>query len=168
MAEKTIQEVVLAEVRKQIGKDGKIREISGNTGISFFEGKKRLCKLLNTKKGMTLEVNVNLPKSVEKKFILTKITYAEAHKKHLGTMKYYVRNISPVDVPSLVRTIVERHRMEINGGDNTGSTWIDAPELKQAQPAQPAQPTPQAQKEKPAPQAQPAPQVQPTPQAKEA
>lgn len=60
------------------------------TGFSYFKGKNRLCKVLNSKKGIRLELNVLVPEALEKKHIMTRITKEVAKAKHLGTMKYSV------------------------------------------------------------------------------
>ncbi len=68
-------------------------KIVGNeisTGFSYFEGKRRLTKILKSKKFITLEINVNLPAAVEKIFGLEKISKNSAKSKHLGSMVYFV------------------------------------------------------------------------------
>lgn len=63
---------------------------SSQTGTSYFKGKERLCKVLNSKKGIRIEVNVFVPKAVEDKFKMVRLEEGVAKKKHLGTMKYPV------------------------------------------------------------------------------
>lgn len=69
-----------------------------NTGVSFFEGKQRLVKIVKSKRGLKMEINLPLSKTMENKLekgngILKKISPQEAKEKHLGTMKYlYVDN----------------------------------------------------------------------------
>lgn len=84
------------------------QEIS--TGTSYFEGKNRLLKILNTKRGISLEVNVVLPKEVEIEFNLEKISAATAYKKHLGTMKYMVKLNDDKQLPKLLKSVVEEFK----------------------------------------------------------
>lgn len=76
------------EVVTSLAKEFEAR--SANTGISYFKGKNRLCKVLNSKKGVRIEVNVTVPKAVEAKFKMEPISIETAKKKHLGSMKYSV------------------------------------------------------------------------------
>jgi len=73
--------------------NGMAKEFTGKPaaqGVSYFKGKNRLCKILNSKKGIRIELNVTLPEILEKKYQMVSIDEATAKKKHLGTMKYLV------------------------------------------------------------------------------
>ncbi len=69
----------------------KITESESKTGYSFFSGKSRLCKVLKTKRGVTVELNVELPKKFAEMDGMETISAAKAKAKHLGTMKHYYR-----------------------------------------------------------------------------
>lgn len=76
------------EIMSKIAKEFQAR--GSQTGTSYFKGKDRLCKVLNSKKGIRIEVNVLVPKAVEDKFKMERLGEGVAKKKHLGTMKYSV------------------------------------------------------------------------------
>lgn len=84
------------------------QEIS--TGTSYFQGKNRLCKVLKTKRGISLEINVILPKEIEEEFLLEKISAATAYKKHLGTMKYMAKLNDEKSLPKLLKSMVEEFK----------------------------------------------------------
>lgn len=84
------------------------QEIS--TGTSYFQGKNRLCKVLKTKRGISLEINVILPKEVETEFTLEKISAAVAYRKHLGTMKYMAKLNDEKVLPKLLKSMVEEFK----------------------------------------------------------
>lgn len=86
-------EKALKVIRDLVGKakDLKLMEQEAKTGFSYFAGKKRLCKLLKTKRGVTLELNVKLSDKLSKLPEMENISVAQAHKKHLGTMKHLFR-----------------------------------------------------------------------------
>lgn len=84
------------------------KEIS--TGTSYFQGKTRLCKVLKTKRGISLEINVLLPKEIEEEFFLEKISAATAYKKHLGTMKYHAKLNDEKALPKLIKSMVEEFK----------------------------------------------------------
>jgi hypothetical protein len=97
--EKQMNNVVEAEkavkvIREMIAKaqDLKLVENESKTGFSYFAGKKRLCKLLKSKRGVTLEINVDMPKAFSEQPEVTNISKALAHQKHLGTMKHLYRS----------------------------------------------------------------------------
>jgi hypothetical protein len=110
--EKLAAEVAVELIRKAVV-GTKIVEQANNTGTSFFQGKKRLGKVLNSKKGLSLEINVNLPKKVEEEFGLTFIPAAVAHAKHLGTMKYHHKAIEVNKLPQLVKAMMEAFKAEV-------------------------------------------------------
>ena len=102
---KTLFEVTNEEIVK-VTKGTKIVPQEAKTGISYFQGKNRLCKVLNTKKGISMEVNITLSKEIEKEFGLERISAATAYKKHLGTMKYMVRLNDEKSLPKLLKLMV--------------------------------------------------------------
>lgn len=78
-----------------------------STGVSFFEGKQRLCKIVKTKKNLKLEINLELSNTMIKKLndsngILEKISPQQAKEKKLGTMKYCFKDTTD----NLVKEIV--------------------------------------------------------------
>lgn len=113
MADKnlTLNEQAIASTRTAI-KGTKIVENEINTGISFFEGKKRLVKILKSKTGLSVEVNVVLDKETEEKFGLTKITRKMAHEKHLGTMQYMAKINDIKLFPEFIKKAVDAFKAE--------------------------------------------------------
>jgi len=86
--EKSISTLVLEEVNTLM-KDIKNKKVNETaTGVSFFEGNRRFCKLLNSKKKANLELNVLLPKDLQAIDGMTTYSTVEASKKHLGTMRH--------------------------------------------------------------------------------
>jgi hypothetical protein len=84
------------------------------TGVTFFEGKQRLVKIINSKKNLKLEINLELSKVMESKLeksngILTKITPALAHEKHLGTMKYLFSDNTEKEVKNIVTDLLKNY-----------------------------------------------------------
>lgn len=109
---KSTYEIAVEEIQKAT-KGTKIAECEVATGISFFEGKKRLCKVLKSKKSIAMEINVNLDKATEEKFNLNKISPAMAHQKHLGTMKYMANIAEPKDAAILIKAMVTSFKAEL-------------------------------------------------------
>ncbi len=109
--EKSKFEIALANTKTAI-KGTKIVEQENSTGISFFEGKKRLCKILKSKNSLSIEINVTLDAETETKFNLTRITAKVAHQKHLGTMKYMARIGDPKELPELLKSMVASFKAE--------------------------------------------------------
>lgn len=107
--QKTNYELANEAVAKSI-KGTKIIGQTISTGTSYFEGKTRLLKVLNTKKGISLEVNVILSKEIEEEYSLEKISYATAYKKHLGTMKYMVKLNDDKNLLKLIKAAVEEFK----------------------------------------------------------
>jgi len=92
----------------------KIVASDSKTGISFFSGKKRLCKLLKTKRGVTLEINVSLPKDFTKDMTeMESISATTAFKKHLGTMKHLYRGNDAKLIPSIMKEAIAIFKAEI-------------------------------------------------------
>ena len=85
----------------------KLVEQEAKTGFSYFSGKTRLCKLLKTKRGVTLELNVKLPKKYDDTPGLQNITAAIAYKKHLGTMKHLYKGGDASLINSLIKAAIE-------------------------------------------------------------
>ena len=108
---KSNYEIANENVRTSI-KETKIVESEISTGTSFFEGKKRLCKVLKSKKSLAIEINVTLDKATELKFGLTKISYATAKAKHLGTMKYLANLTDTKEMAILVKAMVAAFKVE--------------------------------------------------------
>lgn len=107
--QKTNYEIANEVVAKNI-KGTKIVANEISTGTSYFQGKNRLLKVLNTKKGITLEVNVVLPEEIEKEYNLEKISAAVAYKKHLGTMKYSIKLNDDKTLNKLIKATVEEFK----------------------------------------------------------
>ncbi len=108
---KTAVETALDATRTAI-KGTKIVEQEGSTGISFFEGKKRLAKILKSKNSLSIEINVTLDTETEKEYGLTKISAKVAHEKHLGTMKYMAKIPDAKLVPKLLKIMVDAFKAE--------------------------------------------------------
>lgn len=108
-------EAALKIVRDLVSKkpELKLQESEAKTGFSYFAGKKRLCKVLKTKRGVRLEINVTLDKTTEDKILgLEKISAAMAHKKHLGTMKYMYRAGDHKEVKAIITAALKTFATE--------------------------------------------------------
>lgn len=112
--EKSEFEKSLETIRSLVdkAKDLKLVEQEAKTGFSYFAGKKRLCKLLKSKKGVTLEVNVKLPKKFSEMAEVQDISAVMAHKKHLGTMKHLVRAKDSKVVMEIMKAALEQFKNE--------------------------------------------------------
>ena len=110
--EKSNYEVATEMVFKAIKTGTKIVGNEISTGTSFFQGKRRLCKVMKGKRGLTLEINVNLPEEVEKEYSLEIISPAVAKAKHLGTMKYRARLVDMKLLNKLVKAMVDSFKEE--------------------------------------------------------
>ena len=84
-----------------------------SSGKSFFEGKKRLCKILRSKKGFSVEINVRFSKEVEKEFGLRFIMLEERKVKKLGSMKYMFSSNKLEDVERILKLMVVRFGEEL-------------------------------------------------------
>ena len=102
--EKALNEI---ESHVQINENLKIRKQDNASGNSFFSGKDRLCKLLKTKRGISLEINVTLPKELQDLPGMEHISIAIAHAKHLGTMKHHYRSSDSNSVKTIINAIIE-------------------------------------------------------------
>jgi predicted lipid-binding transport protein (Tim44 family) len=112
--EKTSFEVVLETIRAAVKSPAlKMSESEVSTGHSFFSGKKRFGKLLKTKRGITLEINVELPKNIEEEFGLQKISRVMAHKNHLGTMQYCYKTQDVKNIKKLITAMVTQFKKEL-------------------------------------------------------
>jgi hypothetical protein len=108
---KSIYEIAVEAVQKAVT-GTKIVDSEVSTGTSFFEGKKRLCKVLKSKKSASIEINVNLDKATETKYNLSKISLAVAREKHLGTMKYMANIHDTKELPGLIKALVTSFKAE--------------------------------------------------------
>jgi len=91
---------------KIVGSDSK-------TGTSFFSGKKRLCKLLKTKRGVTLEINVKLSKETAGIAGMESISAVLATKKHLGTMKHLYRANDAKQIAAIMKEAIVIFKAEL-------------------------------------------------------
>jgi hypothetical protein len=91
----------------------KIVPSESKTGWSFFSGKKRLCKLLKTKRGVTLEINVSLPEQFKTMADMENISATVAFKKHLGTMKHLYRANDAKQIQVIMAEAVAIFKKEI-------------------------------------------------------
>ena len=114
LPEKTEFEKSLEIIRNLIAKqkDLKLMEQEAKTGYSFFSGKNRLCKILKSKRGITLEINTKLPEKFKEIPELESISAAVAYKKHLGTMKYLYRGQDSKLVKELITAAIEQMKSE--------------------------------------------------------
>jgi hypothetical protein len=113
------------EVINSLAKDFSPRE--ANSGVSYFKGKNRLCKILKTKKGISLEINVRVPKATENKFKLESLTDKEAKEKHLGTMKYKVTRMDDTKalkeiLPELIKAYKKAYEEEPKATEESKAT----------------------------------------------
>jgi hypothetical protein len=83
------------------------------TGVTFMAGKQRLVKIVNTKKGLKLEINLELSKNLENKLNesgeLMIISKAMAHQKHLGTMKYLYKSIDTTNLEIAIKDLLKSY-----------------------------------------------------------
>jgi len=84
-----------------------------SSGKSYFEGKKRLCKILKSKKGYSVEINVRFDKVIEKEFGLRFIMLEERKVKKLGSMKYFYSSNKLEDVKKILKLMVIRFKEEL-------------------------------------------------------
>jgi hypothetical protein len=109
--EKVVHEIALEEIRvilKQKEFKGlKVVENNSKTGVSFFQGKNRLCKVLKTKRGLSIEINVSLPETLKKLDGMQTIPADVAHKKHLGTMKHMFHGIDASKVKLIMSEAIK-------------------------------------------------------------
>lgn len=87
------------------------------TGVTFFEGKQRLVKVVKTKRNLKLEINLPLSKILENKLekgngILKRISPQEAKEKHLGTMKYLYTDTTEKEVANIVKDLLKNYLKE--------------------------------------------------------
>lgn len=113
MASKNLYEISTAEFNKLL-KGTKIVPNEISTGISYFEGKDRIIKILKTKKSSKIEINIILPTEIETKFNLKKISAQTAYKKHLGTLKYYANINSETELKKLLKIIISEYKNSKN------------------------------------------------------
>lgn len=76
----------------------------GQTGTSFFQGKDRLCKVLKTKRGLRIEINVGLPDKIAKIDGMETIEPETAYLKHYGTVRHIYRG---EDIPAIKMIMTE-------------------------------------------------------------
>lgn len=106
---KTLFDFAVEEVREKMKDLKRKKENQASTGISFFQGSRRFCKVLNGKKKLNVELNVTLPKEVQKQFPNLK-TYSEqeAKKKHLGTMRHLISCNTEEEVRAIVEVAFQQ------------------------------------------------------------
>lgn len=102
-------------IRELIAKspDLKIIENESKTGFSYFAGKKRLCKLLKSKRGIRLELNVKLPKKFSDLPEMDNISKDLAHRKHLGTMKHLYRSSDDKQINAIMVEAIKAFKAEM-------------------------------------------------------
>lgn len=107
-------EKALKEIRGLVSKEKDLNLVENetSTGFSYFAGKKRLCKLLKTKKGVRLEINVKLPKELSGLDGMESISLAFAKKKHLGTMKHLYKSQDTKLIPKIMVEAIKVFRSE--------------------------------------------------------
>jgi hypothetical protein len=97
-----------------INPDLKIVETSNASGNSYFSGKTRLFKLIKSKRGVSLEINVQLPKDLCKDLPgMEDISIATAHAKHLGTMKHHYRSSDSKEIERIIHAIIVEFKRNI-------------------------------------------------------
>jgi hypothetical protein len=111
-------EKALQIIRKEVGKFKNLNlvEVGAATGFSYFAGKKRLCKILKTKRGVTLEINVKLSGEVKDLPGMETISVQQAHKKHLGTMKHYYRSTDAKQIQKIIAEALKQFKAEMEAG----------------------------------------------------
>lgn len=106
-----LHEVAVQEIRKILSQkqfeDLQVVENEAKTGISFFQGKDRLCKVIKSKRGLTIEINVLLPDTLHDIPGLTHISKEEAYRKHLGTMRHIYKGADTKDIKKIMSAAVK-------------------------------------------------------------
>jgi hypothetical protein len=109
--EQLLHEMAVAEIRKLLTQkqfEGlKLVENEAKTGVSFFQGKDRLCKVIKSKRGLAIEINVLLPEEMQGIAGLTHISKTEAHQKHLGTMRHIYRGTDMKEVRKIMLNAIK-------------------------------------------------------------
>lgn len=116
-AKKQVQKVsefdkTLSEIRKLVLKDKGFVEQKLQTGYSYFKGNTRLLKLVQTAKGIVMEINTDLPEELANLAGMREVAREEARSKHLGTMKYLYEAQDAKDVKKIVQAALKEFRIE--------------------------------------------------------
>jgi len=77
------------------------------TGTSFFQGNDRLCKVLKTKRGLRIEINVELPEEYVKLPHMESIDEATAYAKHYGTVRHIYRGEDMKDIKKIMTAAID-------------------------------------------------------------
>lgn len=112
-----LQFEIATEVVTEMVKGSNFIPQQNKTGVTFMAGKQRLVKIVNTKKGLKLEINLPLTKATEAKLnkagILDIISPAMAHQKHLGTMKYLYKGTDTTDLALIIKDCMKAYEKQI-------------------------------------------------------
>ena len=104
----------IIETEIHINPELKIVATENASGNSYFSGRTRLFKLLKSKRGISLEINVVLPKEFCKTLTtMEDISIATAHAKHLGTMKHHYRSSNANEVCKIIHAILTTFKASI-------------------------------------------------------
>ena len=114
----TNQIIKTREIIQKMIVNSKFIEIENNTGYSYFSGKTRLVKLLKTKKLITLEINQKIPNNLENLEGITKISYIQAHSKHLGTMKYLYKSNNSDNIEKIIKACLNQYNKDNKDNSN--------------------------------------------------
>lgn len=118
--EKSLFDQSLEIIQKTVA-GTKFVEQDGSTGISWFEGKSRLVKLVKTKRNISLEINQDLAPELEALDGMEKISKTKAHQKHLGTMKYLYKTNEIKNILSIITNALENYELSKNSQNEENS-----------------------------------------------
>lgn len=112
--EEYMHDVAVAEIQRILQSDRfqglSVVPSEGQTGTSFFHGKQRLCKVLKTKRGLRIEINVPLPKEIASLEALQEIEKETAYNKHYGTVRHIYRGDDLKEINMIMMAAVEEFR----------------------------------------------------------
>ncbi|MDF2615380.1 MAG: hypothetical protein K0Q47_35 [Sedimentibacter sp.] len=111
----TESEKALMAIQSLINRNSSLKIVPSDskTGVSYFTGKKRLCKLIKTKRGVTIEINVALSEDLKKLPGMENISATTAYKKHLGTMKHIYKAPDSKQVSAIMKEAIALFKAEI-------------------------------------------------------
>jgi hypothetical protein len=117
MNQELLHDVAVRQIQEVLSgdqfKDLHVVIASRTTGTSFFQGNDRLCKVLKTKRGLRIEINVDLPEELISLPGMVTIDAAEAYSKHYGTVRHIYKGESLQDIKSVMTEAVRIFKQNI-------------------------------------------------------
>lgn len=106
MNQELLHDVAIREIQAVLSmaefQDLSVVSQSRTTGTSFFQGNDRLCKVLKTKRGLRIEINVSLPENVASIAGMETIAPETAYAKHYGTVRHIYKGESIQDIKEIM------------------------------------------------------------------